>query len=211
MAEHESAEGTKGGKHMAIIRASHSRIKWARIKPFISNRLFRCCAVLCVSVVMLGGLVACEDTDIDNPTLLPVYATPVDPDPVGLRLAQAAERATQAQNKMAQIESFRTPLPTQDGLGASLPGTQQITSVTWTGPIDQITRTLSEMAGLSFKVTGKEPPLPMVVTVDAHQEPISKILQDIGAQAGRRADLIIDPMNRTLDLHYAPTDGLNYY
>ncbi len=197
---------------MAINGASRLSVKGIKTKPFISNGLVRSCAVLCVSVTLLGGLVACEDTDqVENPAMLPVYATPVDPDPVGLRLAQAAERATQAQNKMAQIESFRTPLPTQDGLGASLPGTQQITSVTWTGPIDQITRTLSEMAGLSFKVTGKEPPLPMVVTVDAHQEPISKILQDIGAQAGRRADLIIDPMNRTLDLHYAPTDGLNYY
>ena len=191
---------------MAISRASH-----LKIKPLISSRLYRSCAMLCFLTLMLSVLVACEGDDIENPTMLPIYATPVDPDPVGLRLAQAAERATQAQNKMAQIESFRTPLPTQDGLGASLPGTQQITSVTWTGPIDQITRTLSEMAGLSFKVTGKEPPLPMVVSVDAHQEPISKILQDIGAQAGRRADLIIDPMNRTLDLHYAPTDGLNYY
>ena len=196
---------------MAIIRASQLKVKWTTSVPFISRGLYRSCAALCISTVILGGLVACEDTDVYNPAMLPVYATPVDPDPVGLRLAQAAERATQAQNKMAQIESFRTPLPTQDGLGASLPGTQQITSVTWTGPIDQITRTLSEMAGLSFKVTGKEPPLPMVVSVNAHQEPISKILQDIGAQAGRRADLIIDPMNRTLDLHYAPTDGLNYY
>lgn len=187
---------------MAINRASFYKI---------SSNFLRVCVVLGVVAVSTITLTGCADDDIENPTLLPVYATPVDPDPVGLRLAQAAERATQAQNKMAQIESFRTPLPTQDGLGTSLPGTAQITSVTWTGPIDQITRTLSEMAGLSFKVTGKEPPLPMVVSVDAHQEPISKILQDIGAQAGRRADLIIDPTNRTLDLHYAPTDGLNYY
>jgi defect in organelle trafficking protein DotD len=162
-------------------------------------------AALCVSVV------ACEDAPPMNPTLLPVYATPVDPDPVGLRLAQAAERATQAQNKMAQIESFRTPLPQQEGLGLSMPGLNQVTSLTWSGPIEQITRTLAEMGGLTFKKTGKEPPLPLVVNVEAHQESIGKILQDIGAQAGRRADLIIDPKNGTLDLHYAPTDGLNYY
>lgn len=186
---------------MAIRCALHTR----------AAMMFRQILAVWCGVIFLVMLTSCADDDVANPTLLPVYATPVDPDPVGLRLAQAAERATQAQNKMAQIESFRTPLPTQDGLGASLPGTSQITSVTWTGPIDQITRTLSEMAGLSFKVTGKQPPLPMVVSVDAHQEPISKILQDIGAQAGRRADLIIDPMNRTLDLHYAPTDGTNYY
>lgn len=194
---------------MANPRANHRN--FLRSQPLLVRGVAHSVTWMCLGLALCGLLGACESDDIQNPTLLPIYATPTDPDPVGLRLAQAAERATQAQNKMAQIESFRTPLPTQDGLGASLPGTQQITSVTWTGPIDQITRTLSEMAGLSFKVTGKEPPLPMVVTVDAHQEPISKILQDIGAQAGRRADLIIDPTNRTLDLHYAPTDGLNYY
>ncbi len=192
---------------MAIHRASFYKVTCLEN----AGRFLRVCILLGLITVSTITLTGCADDDIENPAMLPVYATPVDPDPVGLRLAQAAERATQAQNKMAQIESFRTPLPTQDGLGTSLPGTAQITSVTWTGPIDQITRTLSEMAGLSFKVTGKEPPLPMIVSVNAHQEPISKILQDIGAQAGRRADLIIDPTNRTLDLHYAPTDGLNYY
>lgn len=169
---------------------------------------------LALGFAFSGALVflsACEEKEPLNPALLPVHATPTDPDPVGLRLAQAAERATSAQNKMAQIESFRTPLPTQDGLPYPIAGMAQPTSLTWTGPIEQISRTLAEMAGLGFKTTGKEPPLPLVVNVEAHQQPIGKILQDIGAQAGRRADLIVEPMSRTLELRYAPTDGVSYY
>lgn len=168
---------------------------------------------ICISLALCACVLsACADeAEPLHPALLPVQAVPTDPDPVGLRLAQAAEKATSAQNKMAQIEAFRTPLPTQEGLPYPVAGMTQPTSITWTGPIDQITRTLAEMAGLNYKTTGKEPPLPLVVSVEAHQLPIGKILQDIGAQAGRRADLIVEPMSKTLELRYAPTDGVNYY
>jgi defect-in-organelle-trafficking protein DotD len=162
-----------------------------------------------IAALLMGCvfLVSCADDDNRDAIALPVHAVPTDPDPVGLRLAQAAERATAAQNRMAQIESFRTPLPPLID-PSPLPGLMQITSITWTGPIEQIARTLAEMGSLEFKTTGKEPPLPLVVSVDAHQQPIGKILQDIGLQAGRRADIIVNPGTRTLDLRYAPTDGI---
>jgi defect in organelle trafficking protein DotD len=169
-------------------------------------------ALIPALMATLALLSACADErEVYTPATLPTYATPVDPDPVGLRLAQAAEKATYAQSKMAQIEAFRTPMPAQNGLAAPVSGMEQATSITWTGPIDQISRTLAEMAGLTFKTKGKEPPLPLVVSVEAHQQPIMKIMQDIGAQAGRRADIIVEPATRTLTLRYAPTDGLNYY
>lgn len=157
-------------------------------------------------------LTACaDDPEPLNPALLPVKAIPVDPDPVGWRLAQAAEKASSAMHKMAQVESFRTPMPMDQGLNTNIPGMQQVTSLTWNGPIEQVARTLAEMAGLKFRLAGKAPPLPVVVSVDAHQEPIGKILRDIGLQAGRRADILINTTSQTLDLRYAPSDGLNYY
>lgn len=159
---------------------------------------------------LLGFLTACADNaQPETPVLLPVQATPVDPDPVGWRLAQAAEKASSAMHKMAQVEAFRTPMPAQN-LEPNTPELQQVTSITWNGPIDQITRTLAEMAGYKFRIVGKAPPLPFVVVIDAHQQPIGRILQDIGSQAGRRADVIVDSNLHTLDLRYAPTDGLTY-
>lgn len=168
--------------------------------------------VFIMGVLLLPLLAGCsDDKEIQNPALLPVQAVPVDPDPVGWRLAQAAEKASGAMHKMAQIEAFRTPMPIDQGVNTNIPGMNQVTSLTWTGPIDQVTRTLSEMAGLQFRIGGKAPPLPLVVSVDAHQQPIGQILRDIGLQAGRRADIIINTTTKTLDLRYAPSDGLNYY
>jgi hypothetical protein len=90
-------------------------------------------------------------------------------------------------------------------------GMAQVTSLTWTGPIDQVTRTLTEMGGYTFQVSGAAPPIPLVVSVEAHQEQLGKILYDIGLQAGRRADLLIDHDKRLLTLRYAPTPGLVQY
>jgi defect-in-organelle-trafficking protein DotD len=140
--------------------------------------------------------------------LLPSAATAVDPDPAALRMARAAEQATQALNKMSQIESFRTPMPNDAGMNFGHPALQQPTTITWTGPIEQITRTLAEMSGFTFKTTGKAPPVPLVVNVNAYQQPIGAILRDIGFQAGRRADVIVDLTNQIINLRYAPTDGL---
>lgn len=151
-------------------------------------------------------LSACAD-DSRNPVLVPTQATAVEPDPASLRIAEAAEKASKALNKMSQIESFRTPMP--DDTNLIHPGMDKITSIAWTGPIDQITRTLSELAGLNFRIIGKEPPLPLVVSVDAHNQPIGKILRDIGFQAGRRADIILNTATNTIDLRYAPTDSNN--
>lgn len=154
----------------------------------------------------LALLMACaDDTAPTNPAMLPVRATAVDPDPAALRIADAAEKATKALNKMAQIESFRTPMP--DDTELHHPGLDKVTSMSWTGPIDQVTRTLAEIAGLNFRIIGAEPPLPLVVRVDAHNEEIGKILRDIGFQAGRRADIILNTATNTIDLRYAPTDG----
>lgn len=220
-----------------------ARIMAVRVGCF---RLFAVGMVCAASLV----LVACDDEESRvNPALLPAHAIPVEPDPVGLRLAQAAEQATVAQNRMSHIEAFRTPMPELAAAGAPPPaynqyptppypisqahpgmgtpdyppsmafeegpiqyqpiaGMEIVTSLTWTGPIEQITRTLAEMAGLIYETSGKEPPLPIIVQVDAHQQPVGKILQDIGLQAGRRADIIVDTLNRTLDLRYAPNDGI---
>jgi defect-in-organelle-trafficking protein DotD len=154
-------------------------------------------------------LAACESNAPMNPAMLPVRATAVDPDPASLRIAEAAEKATKALNKMAQIEAFRTPMP--DDTPLQHPGLDKVTSLTWTGPIDQVTRTLTELAGLNFRVIGTEPPLPLVVSVNAHNQEIGKILRDIGFQAGRRADIILNTATNTVDLRYAPTDGNSNY
>jgi defect-in-organelle-trafficking protein DotD len=82
----------------------------------------------------------------------------------------------------------------------------QPVSLRWSGPIEQVTRTLAERAGLRFRVKGRQPAAPLVVNIDAYQQPILHVLRDVGLQAGTRADLSIDQNEGVVEVRYAAAD-----
>lgn len=146
------------------------------------------------------GLAACEGPG----NITPLVA---ENDPVSLRIAQAAEKASTALDKIASIEQYRNPLPpAEDFAGAPQPLAQPVT-VTWNGPVEQIVQTLALKAGYNYRVAGTPPPVPLVVGVNAYEQSLVTILRDIGLQLGNRADVAVDAKGNVVQLRYAPTDG----
>jgi len=137
------------------------------------------------------------------------YTRPIaaEPDIVTVKLAQAADKASKALDTIASIDQARNPAvqPIEDY--SNVPSNlMQPVSVRWTGPIEQITKSLAERAGLRFRAKGNPPPIPLTVTVDAYQQPVVHVLRDIGLQAGHRADLAIDSNAGFVEVRYAPSD-----
>lgn len=140
------------------------------------------------------------------------YATtPVatEPDLVGTRIAQAAEKASKALDTISGIEQERFPVMagTEDYSSAPPNMTQPIT-VRWSGPIEQIVQTLASRAGMRYATRGKQPPVPITVAVDSYQQPLIEVLQSIGLQAGRRADIHLDGQTGVIEIRYAAADSL---
>lgn len=146
-------------------------------------------------------LAGCAQT----PSVTPVAT---EPDIVTVKLAQAADKASQALDSIASIEQQRSPAtpPSQQDYSNVPPNLMQPISIRWSGPIDLIAKTLAERAGMRFHVRGSVPPVPLTVNVDAYQQPILHILRDIGLQAGRRADLSVDAASGLIELRYAAGD-----
>jgi len=157
---------------------------------------------LSCAVLLLAG---CSDWNSTQPTIKPVAT---EPDIVSVKLAQAADKASKALDGIANIEQQKNPAvpPVQDDYANASPNMMQPVSLRWSGPIEQVTRTLAERAGLRFRVKGRQPPVPLVVNVDAYQQPILHILRDIGLQAGTRADLSIDANEGVVEVRYAAAD-----
>lgn len=155
------------------------------------------------TLLMFTGLiflVSCEG----HANLTPVAT---EPDIVTVKLAQAADKASKALDSIAGIEQQRSPAapPVEDY--SNVPSNlMQPISIRWSGPIEQITKTLAEHAGLRFRVKGNVPPVPLTVSVDAYQQPLIHVLRDIGLQAGHRADLAIDSSNGFVEIRYAASD-----
>lgn len=130
-----------------------------------------------------------------------------EPDPVGLRLASAADRASSALQTLASVEQARTPAVAIQSVPAAPQELRRSVSVEWVGPIEPLARRLADRAGYRFSVNGDAPPAPLVVNVMAKQQSVVEVLRDIGLQAGTRADIAVDVDHKLVELNYAPAFG----
>jgi defect-in-organelle-trafficking protein DotD len=157
------------------------------------------------SVILLLSGCADMKASWNQPATQPVAA---EPDVVTVKLAQAADKASRALDSIANIEQVKNPAvpPVPDDYANASPNMMQPVSIRWSGPIEQIGRVLADRAGLRFRVKGRQPGVPLVVNVDAYQQPILHVLRDIGLQAGNRADLAIDNNEGVIEVRYAAAD-----
>lgn len=159
---------------------------------------FKLAVILCSMMVLAG----CEQ---DPPRIAPVAT---EPDIVTVKLGLAADKAAKALDVISGIEQRRNPdIKTMDDLTDVPPNLAQPVTLRWSGPADKVVKALGERAGLRYRTRGDAPAAPIIVNIDAYQQPIIQILRDIGLQAGRRADVTVDGRNGAVELHYAPADA----
>lgn len=151
------------------------------------------------------GLAACGNPP--KPQLV------VEPENVTMRLAQAADRASNALDTLASIEQVRTPTDLPP-LAASAPAElRRSVTVNWIGPIEPIAKQLADRASYRFDVTGNVPETPVIVSMNVRNQPVIEGLRDLGLQLGGRAELKVDANLHRIELHYAgvqTTDDLPF-
>ena len=161
---------------------------------------------LIASLTLLAG---CSDwtskpqSSLDEDSNAPVAA---EPDIVTVKLAQAADKASQALDSIAGIEQMKSPAPPPEDYSGAPPDLMQPITIRWSGPIEPITRTLAQRAGLKFHIKGNVPAVPLTVNVDVYEQPILHVLRDIGMQAGHRADVSVNAASGAVEVVYAPAD-----
>lgn len=129
------------------------------------------------------------------------------PDPVGLRLAAAVDKASAALQTLASVEQARNPGVSVQGVPYAPQELRRTTSVDWIGPIEPLLRRLTDRAGYQLQVNGDVPPVPVIVSVQAKEKSVVEVMRDLGLQAGQRADIVVDPERRMVELNYAPVSG----
>jgi defect-in-organelle-trafficking protein DotD len=149
-----------------------------------------------VAAFLLAG---CSDTPAHLAT---------EPDLVSMKLAQAADKASRALDTIAHIDQQRNPSvqPMRESNVNPASPLMQPVSLRWSGPIEQISRVMAERAGMRFRALGREPGVPITVSVDVYQQPIFYVLRDVGLQAGSKADVSIDQNDGVVEVRYAASD-----
>jgi defect-in-organelle-trafficking protein DotD len=124
-------------------------------------------------------------------------------DPTSSSLAESASSVSQSIVNLAQTEQAANPVgagpapdPSSYGMGAT-------TSIDWSGPIAPLVQKIAQATHYRLKIIGKEPAIPVLVTVLANNEKIGNILLDVGFQAGKRASVVVYPSTQVIQLRYS--------
>lgn len=130
------------------------------------------------------------------------------PDRVSLMLAESADKAANALQTLAAVEQAASPGVRVPPIADAPPELARAITINWVGPADQLAKKLADRASYGFLTLGDEPPVPLVVTIDAVNMPVIDVLRDLGLQMGERGNLRVDSARRMIELAYTPVNEL---
>lgn len=73
----------------------------------------------------------------------------------------------------------------------------------WSGPIEPLLHEIARLTDYQVKILGNTPPIPVIVSINVENRVIADIVKDAGLQAGKRANLVVYPSSKIIELRYA--------
>lgn len=134
---------------------------------------------------------------------------PMDNGPA-IALAEAAGSIDQSLTNIEATNAAANPprnisaLPNPQTYGMQIP-----TSIDWNGPIGPLIEKSAQIADYKFRILGTEPAIPILVSIHRRNASVATILQDAGFQASNRANIIVYPSTKTIELRYSSDDNSN--
>jgi defect-in-organelle-trafficking protein DotD len=119
-------------------------------------------------------------------------------------LDQTAATATQSMQDLAVLQK------THDGQGQlpfeniDDPALNQLVSVRWYGPLEQLLRSISKKIGYQLQVYGKPPKTPILIEIDNSQDPTTakQVITNADLQSKNDASVLIYVKEKIISLRY---------
>ncbi|KTD22010.1 DotD [Legionella lansingensis] len=125
-------------------------------------------------------------------------------DDATIKLAQAASSVSDSMLEIQRIEKVIIPQNKDNTLTIPNAYNFQIrASVDWSGPIEEVTLRVARAAHFRLRVIGKEPAVPILVSLNYKDMSLAEILRDIDYQAGKKASIYVYPNSQVVELRYA--------
>ncbi len=124
--------------------------------------------------------------------------------------AQLAAAAVSVDKSLQELSAIKIATHPQVRLGNPINpkrlGMEQLSSINWTGPIEPLLQKIAAASHYKLKVLGVAPAIPIIVAVDAQNEPLADILRDVTFQAQNKAGIVVYPgktaAGRVIELRY---------
>jgi len=119
-------------------------------------------------------------------------------------LAESSYAVSHSLSSLAETAQAAHPLPNvappPDPASYGMAG---LTSVDWSGPVEPLVKEMAKATGYKLRVLGKEPAIPVMVSVYSQNTAIADILRNVGYQCARRATIAVYPESQVIELRYA--------
>lgn len=121
----------------------------------------------------------------------------------GIKLAEAANSVSRSLIELAKIEKEAKPAKQKNLISAASYDLQARASVDWSGPIEELLQRLSKASFYRLRVLGTPPAVPVLISLNSHDELLADIFRNIDYLAGEKANIRIYPKNKIVELRYA--------
>ena len=125
-------------------------------------------------------------------------------DDATIKLAEAATSVSDSMLEMARVEKVITP-PNKDNT-LTIPNAYNLqtrATVDWSGPVEELTSRIAKAAHFRLRILGKEPSIPVLISLTIKDESLGEILRNIDYQAGKKAYIHVYPNSQVVELRYA--------
>jgi defect-in-organelle-trafficking protein DotD len=155
-----------------------------------------------ITVALLVSLLSgCSTQNLPN-SVAPAIHTRSDD--ASVKLAEAARSVSQSLNELKALEKASSPPISKPLPYPSSSGLEKIiASVDWSGPIEPLLKRIAKLAHYRLELIGYHPAIPILVTVSSQNTPLGYIIRDINLQAGEKANILVYPGIKTIELRYA--------
>ena len=118
-------------------------------------------------------------------------------------LARAATSVSHSLRKLAEIESAVHPsIKFNAGPIPAKIGMANLATIDWTGPAAPLLKRLAKSCHYQFRTIGKKPTVPILIAVNAKQQPIATIIRDVSYQIQRHASVKIFAHRKVVEMRY---------
>lgn len=154
------------------------------------------------------ALCSCSDSKKVVDLNLKYVSAKSTPTPMTNRNAedQIAEAATAVGHSLQQLSALQMAVHPQikprKPFNAKAIGMGHLASISWTGPAELLLQRIADATHYRLQVIGKEPALPVIVSLDMKNKPLATILRNTTYQIITKASVSVYPRKRVIELRY---------
>lgn len=120
--------------------------------------------------------------------------------------AQIAEAATAIGHSLQELAAVQMtvhpPQNLQKPFNPQAIGMDKLASINWTGPVQPVLKKIAQATHYRFRIVGRKPNLPVLVSLNIHNRSLAEILRNITYQIVMKANIAVYPNSRVIELRY---------